>query len=84
MTEQELFEMLDSEHHATVRGWLERGDGVAVYENVALDSAGLGHRQFVSFGSPAAQLEMAEPPVRMPDIGGSINWKYQLKATVQR
>jgi hypothetical protein len=84
MTETELFELLDPQHHDTVRRWLERGDGVAVYQNVALDSANAGHRQFVSFGSEAAQLEVEEPPTRLPDIGGAINWRYQLEATVRR
>lgn len=84
MTEQQLFEELDPAHHDTVRRWLDRGDGVAVYENAALDSANLGHRQYVSFGSPAAQIEESDPPKRLPDIGGAINWKYQLAATVLR
>ncbi len=83
MTRDELFENLDPAHHATVQRWLDRGDGVAVYENKALDSASLGHRKFESFGSPDAQIEVAEPPTRMPDLGGSINWAYQLEAVVQ-
>jgi hypothetical protein len=83
MTKEEPFEILDEQHHPTVNRWLDRGDGVAVYQNVALDSAGLGHRKFVSFGSEQAQLETDEPPKRLPDIGGSINWKYQLEATVR-
>ena len=33
MTETELFGLLDPSHHATVKRWLDRGDGVAVYEN---------------------------------------------------
>lgn len=62
-------------------GWLERGDGVAVYRNEAFDHSQFGHRQFTSYGSPAAQIETAEAPVRMPDIGGAINWPYQLEGT---
>lgn len=65
-----------------IERWLERGDGCAVYENVAFDSGDFGHRIYLSFGSAAAQLEMEEPPTRMPDIGGIIGWKYQLKDTV--
>lgn len=61
--------------------WLERGDGVAVYENMAFDSGNFGHKKFVSFGSDSAQLEVEEPPQRLPDIGGQINWAYQLVAT---
>lgn len=64
--------------------WLGRGDGVAVYENRALDSGQLGHRQFTSFGSPEAQLEGEEPPQRLPDIGGRINWAYRLRAIHRR
>lgn len=64
-----------------VNVWLARGDGVAVYENVALDHSELGCRQFVSFGGPDAQLEVDEPPTRLPDIGDKINWPYQLRGT---
>jgi len=79
-----LFNILDIEHHPIVRRWLDRGDGVAVYRNVALDSGNLGHRKFVSFGSEAAQLETDDPPKKLPDIGGQINWRYQLEAVVRR
>lgn len=60
--------------------WLQRGDGIAVYENKAMDSSNLGHKQFCSYGSSAAQIETAEPPQRMPDIG-KVNWAYQLVAS---
>jgi hypothetical protein len=66
---------------ATVNGWLARGDGVAVYRNVDLGSRDLGARQLVSYGSPAAQLEVTDPPTRLPDIGGAINWRFQLEGT---
>lgn len=61
--------------------WLERGDGVAIYRNEDLGHPHLGHRQFVSYGSPEAQIVDAFPPTRMPDIGGAINWRYQLEGT---
>lgn len=61
-----------------VSGWLARGDGVAKYMNVDLGSPELGHVQFVSYGSEAAQLETDNPPARLPDIGHAINWRYQL------
>ena len=61
--------------------WLERGDGVAVYENQDFGHPDLGHLQFVSYGSPAAQLETDVPPQRLPDIGNAINWRYQLVFT---
>lgn len=77
-TKDELLAMLDPAHHKTVSNWLARGDGCAVYENAALDSSSLGHKQFVSYGSEKAQLEVVEPPTRLPDIGNNINWAYQL------
>ena len=80
----QVLEMLDEEHHPTIRKWLDRGDGVAVYQNVAFDSGDFGHKKFVSFGSKAAQLETDDPPTRLPDIGGQINWKYQLVGTYRK
>lgn len=64
-----------------IERWLERGDGAAVYENHDLGHPEVGEPQITSFGSQAAQLETDEPPQRMPDIGGRINWRYQLVAT---
>ena len=61
--------------------WLARGDGIAVYENVDLGHPELGHKQFVSYGSPSAMLEREEAPHRLPDIGGAINWRYALVGT---
>jgi hypothetical protein len=79
LTSTELFEILPGDGAIAVNRWLARGDGVAVYVNMALDSVHAGTRKFVSYGSPAAQLEAAEPPTRLPDIGGAINWAYQLE-----
>lgn len=89
VTEEDLFKILDEEHHQTVKRWLDRGDGVAVYRNMAMDSANCGHRKFLSFGSKQCQLEPkdlvdGQPPQRLPDIGSQINWQYQLEATVRR
>lgn len=81
LTQAELIAALDRSHWATVNRWLERGDGVAVYRNEDLGSRMLGHRQFLSFGSPQAQLEGDVPPQRLPDIGTAINWRYQLEGT---
>jgi len=86
-TERELLALIESRaSQSVVRGWLERGDGCAVYRNMALDSANAGHRKFVSYGGKAAQLEVDDsgipdgvPPIRLPDIGGQINWRYQLE-----
>jgi hypothetical protein len=80
-TIEEMCKLLDIDHWPIVNRWLERGDGIAVYENVALDSANAGHKQFLSYGSPAAQFETPEPPQRLLDIGSAINWKYQLVGT---
>lgn len=86
-----LAEVLEDNRHIFNK-WLSRGDGIAVYENKLIEAPvkakkgedreyALADRQFVSFGSPAAQIESAEPPARMPDIGGQINWRYQLVGT---
>lgn len=69
---------LDPVYWAQSQKWLDRGDGMAIYENQDIGHLQLGHRQFVSFGSTAAQLESDEPPQRLPDIGNRINWRYQL------
>ncbi|MFH9606904.1 hypothetical protein [Streptomyces sp. NPDC017448] len=61
--------------------WLERGDGIAVYENQDLSHSELGDKRFVSFGSSAAQLETDTPPKQLPDTNKSINWRYQLIGT---
>ena len=66
---------------AQVTGWLERGDGAAVYENHDLGHPQLGMPKIVSFSSPAAQLEAGSPPERLPDIGGQINWRFVLVGT---
>lgn len=70
---------------ATLRrmnGWIGRGDGIAVYTNEDLGHSQLGDKRFVSFGSPAAQLETDTPPAVLPDgIGGGINWRYTLTGT---
>jgi hypothetical protein len=84
-TEAEMLGLIDSQNgQSVIRGWLERGDGCAVYRNMALDSASAGLRKFVSYGSKVAQLETLEPPTRLPDIGGQINWAYQLEGTCKR
>ena len=61
-----------------VNVWLARGDGVAVYQNQDMGHPALGETRLVSYGSPTAQLETDDPPVRLPDIGYAINWRYQL------
>lgn len=65
-----------------MRKWLARGDGIAVYECQNFDSARLGHKQFVSFGSELAQIP-GQAPTRMPDIGMTINHTYVLIGVCQ-
>lgn len=72
-------ENLGAADRATIEGWLERGDGIAIYRNIEFGHSHFGHRQFVSYGSRKAQLETDEPPKRLPDIGGRINWRYHLE-----
>lgn len=64
-----------------VNVWLARGDGIAVYVDHDLSHPQMGTTKMYSYGSPAAQLETDDPPVRLPDIGGAINWRYQLEGT---
>jgi hypothetical protein len=80
-TKQQVLELINKEHHDVVLRWLARGDGIGVYENHDLGHPDIGHKQFVSFGSAAAQLETDDPPTRLPDIGGRINWRYSLVGT---
>lgn len=78
---------MDKEFWPQAQGWLNRGDGVAVYENQEIGHSLCGHRKFVSFGSKEAQIEIGEadsPPKRLPDIGGDINWRYCLVGIVPR
>lgn len=69
---------------STIDGWLERGDGAAIYENHDLGHPDLGCCKIVSFGSPDAQLEANVPPACLPDTGAQINWRYVLVATCGR
>ena len=64
-----------------IDGWIARGDKCAVYKNMEIGHPEAGHVKFVSYGSKDAQLEVAEPPKTLPDIGGDINWRYQLVDT---
>lgn len=81
ISREEIEADLDSDYWETVNRWLERGDGIAVYQNQDFGSPQLGEKKYVSFGSTAAQLETEEPPQRLPDIGGAINWRYWLVGT---
>ena len=63
-----------------VNRWLERGDGVAVYENQDLGHPEVGWPRLASYGGPEAMLVTDEPPQRLPDTPKHINWRYQLVA----
>ena len=65
-----------------IRNWLARGDGAAIYTNHDLSSPNVGEPRIVSYGSPAAQLEVLEPPEQLPDgiPAGAINWRFRLEA----
>ena len=83
-TYKEIRRVVDYGVWSQVNKWLKRGDGIAVYQNAALDSSGAGHYKFLSFGSSAAQLEtdrVESLPTRLPDMAGQINWMYQLQGT---
>ena len=86
-TIDEVVAMLDQTNEraiALVRGWWERGDGVAVYQDAHMpprmnahnDEA---HQQFASFGSAAAMMAWGEPPTVLPDTDKQINWRYCLQ-----
>lgn len=62
--------------------WVARGDGIAVYQNVDLAHSEVGHRKFVSFGGPDAQIP-GEPPEAFP-VSVSGHWAYRLEAVVPR
>ena len=81
---ERLLSEVDKDHHELVTSWLDRGDGVACYENKAFDHSWFGHKKFISFGSSAAQIERDEPPEQLPDIGRTINWPYWLIAITRR
>lgn len=51
----------------------------AAYQNVALDSADLGHLRFLKYG-PDCTLK--EPPARYPDTADFIGWRYVYIGTV--
>lgn len=86
-TKQEFEHILDEDEideasRKVMQKWFDRGDACAVYRNELLGHPELGHRQFVSYGSPKAQLEISQAedlPGFLPDIGNTINWRYCLE-----
>lgn len=69
---------------ALINRWLERGDIAAIYENAEIGHPLAGQLKITSYGSDQAQLERSQfpegPPQTLPDIGNTINYRYQLKA----
>jgi len=82
--EEELLALVFEGGRAKVKAWLQRGDGAACYRNEDIGHPQGGHLQFVSFGSPNTTLGDGDPPTRLPDFGGQINWRYQLCAWAKR
>lgn len=64
---------------AILRERLKPGQTWFAYQNMAMDSANLGHLQFLCCGPGCT---FAEPPQRMPDTSTQINWRYVLVGTV--
>ena len=58
---------------------LKPGQAWFAYQNVALDSANLGHLNFLCCGPGCT---FAEAPSRLPDTAQSINWRYVLVGRV--
>lgn len=53
----------------------ERGGEWGIFQNLALDSAGAGHMQFLRFGEGCTYTR---PPPCMPDGAWGAGWKYVL------
>lgn len=73
---------IDPSAWATIRAWIYRGDGAAIYVNADFGSSMLGHRKCWSYGSRLAMLEVEsadELPDRLPDLPNEINWRYRLE-----
>jgi hypothetical protein len=62
-----------------LRERLKPGQSWFAYQNHAMDSASLGHLQFLCCGPGCT---FAEPPQRMPDSHLGIGWKYLLVGKV--
>jgi hypothetical protein len=62
-----------------LRERLKPGQAWFVYQNHAMDSANLGHLQFLCCG-PGCTI--VEPPSHMPDTQHGIGWRYLLVGKV--
>ena len=66
---------MTSEQRTAIEGWINEGDHIAVYQNMALDSGTCGHVIFIRVGE-GATLKTA--PKQAPDGSWGIGWKYRL------
>jgi hypothetical protein len=71
----------DATVHETSLGQMkERGGKWAAYQNVALDSVGLGHLQFLKYGEGCT---FTVPPDKYPsDTEHGMGWRYLLVGSV--
>jgi len=74
-------ELIPAPFRPQANRWLNRGDGIAVYQNQHEEHPEFGRLQLVSFGSTDAQFPTSTPPVQMPDLGDEHNWRYRLIGT---
>ena len=65
----------DAETLQLLRERLKPGQTWFAYQNHAMDSASLGHLQFLCCGPGCT---FSEPPARMPDSHLGIGWRYLL------
>lgn len=68
-------------HPATLQAMRDMSEGGTwyAYQNRALDSASLGHLQFLKVGPTCTYKE---PPARMPDTQAGLGWRYILVGMV--
>jgi hypothetical protein len=69
----------DAETLQLLRERLKPGQTWFAYQNHAMDSASLGHLQFLCCGPGCT---FADPPQRMPDSRLGIGWRYLLVGKV--
>jgi len=58
--------------------WLERGDGIAVFQNEAFDSATFGQKLFMPM-EPAVETMTRIGKTHAPDGAHGTGWKYILR-----
>jgi hypothetical protein len=82
LASEEMASAIPDEDRPKANVWLERGDGIALYENQDETDPEYGRFVFVSYGSDAARLPMQDAPVQMPDtIAEYEHFRYRLIGT---